>query len=210
MKLSIFGGTGRTGRVLVEKALSGGDVVTILVRDAKKVGGVRDGFNIVSGDALDSVAVSKTIPPGSDAVLSVLGHTRDSKPDMETLAIGNIISAMRSSGTRRLVVLANSAVSDPLDRPAASQRFLLLLLKWLRRDVYEDTLGVERLVVQSELDWTLVRTSLLMNGAPDGVYRVGPMSKETGTRMARSDMADFMLRCARQGIHVRRCPYVSK
>ncbi|HZW84834.1 MAG TPA: NAD(P)H-binding protein [Nitrososphaerales archaeon] len=209
MKLSIFGGTGLTGRILVEKALSAGDTVTILARDAKKAGEMGVGFNVVSGDALDLEAVSKAIPPGTGAVLVALGHARDSGPKMETLAIGNIITAMNSSGAKRLIVLANSAVRDSQDRPTGSQRLILLLLKRFRRDIYEDTLGVERLAVQSELDWTLVRTSILTNGTPKRVYRVGPMSKETGIRMPRSNMADFMLKCAREGIHVRQCPYVS-
>ncbi len=210
-RLTVFGSTGLTGRKIVDLALSRGDRVTVLVRDRSKLSGELAGrVNVVEGSAVDPVAVEKAIPQGSDAVLSALGHTKGSPRDLETVALGCIVASMRKNGVRRLVVLANTAVSDPADRPTSNQRFYRWLAKVFRREIYEDSLTKGPVVKNSDLDWTMARTSLLTDSPPTGKYRVGPMGKGAGVRISRGDMAEFMLECATEGKYVRECPYVSQ
>jgi putative NADH-flavin reductase len=210
-RLTIFGATGNTGGKIVQLALARGHKVTVLVRDKSKLGqsGGRN-LDVIEGSALDPSAVESAIPVGTDAVLSALGHTKGSPKDLETVALGNIISAMRKNRVRRLVVLANTAASDPRDDPTNSQRFYRWLVKVLRREIYDDSLTKGPLVKDSGLDWTLVRTSLLTNSAASGKYRVGVLGNDGGVRISRSDMAAFMLRCATDGGYVHESPYISE
>ena len=53
MKLAVFGGTGRTGRLLVEQALAAGHQVTVLVRTPSKLQIGDERLRTVQGDALD-------------------------------------------------------------------------------------------------------------------------------------------------------------
>ncbi len=209
MRLTIFGATGKTGRETLQLALDQNHKVSVLVRDRSRLGRLAEGVDIVEGSSLDSGAVERAIPVGTDAVLSALGHTKGSPRDLETASLGNIISSMRKNGVTRLVVLANTTVSDPGDSATSSQRFYQWLTKLLRREVYDDSLTKGQVVKNSGLDWTLVRTSLLSNSAPKGKLRVGVLGKDVGVTISRGDMAAFMLRCATDGSYIGESPYVS-
>ena len=54
MKVAIFGASSATGKLLVEKALARGYVVTAFVRDTKKLGLTDPNLKVVHGDALNS------------------------------------------------------------------------------------------------------------------------------------------------------------
>ena len=72
MKLLIFGGTGRTGRALVEQALEQGHVVTVFARDPAKVRMTYENLRVMKGDIADYDSVETAIK-AQDAVLSALG-----------------------------------------------------------------------------------------------------------------------------------------
>ena len=209
-RLTVFGSTGSTGRKIVELALSRNDSVTVLVRDRTRLGELANRVSVVEGNALDSVAVARAIPQDSDAVLIALGHTKDSPRDLETVALGNIVASMRATGVKRLVLLSNAGVGDSADRPSIGQRVLQWLLKVFMKDVYQDSLGAGHVVKGSDLEWTIARASILTNAAAKGKYHVGPMSRGIGVRISRSDMAEFMVKCATEGLHLCESPYVGE
>ena len=72
MKLLIFGGTGRTGRALVEQALEQGHAVTVLARDPAKLAMAHENLRVMKGDVAVYESVESTIK-SQDAVLSALG-----------------------------------------------------------------------------------------------------------------------------------------
>src|ERR1700730_943274 len=72
MKLLIFGGTGRTGRALVEQALQQGNAVTVLARDHAKLAMAHENLRVMKGDVADYESVETTIK-SQDAVISALG-----------------------------------------------------------------------------------------------------------------------------------------
>jgi uncharacterized protein YbjT (DUF2867 family) len=68
-----------------------------------------------------------------------------------------------------------------------------------------------RLIEESDLAWTLVRGPLLFtNGPRTGRHHAGPITAETGARISRADLADFMLASATGGEFVRAPPLVSQ
>ncbi len=76
------------------------------------------------------------------------------------------------------------------------------LLPTDQREQTTDRQLQERIVVESGLDWVLVRPPRLTNGHRTGVYRVGE-GIELGSfaRVSRADVADFMLKqVAGQGL----------
>lgn len=207
-RITVFGGTGMTGRLVVELALKRGNRVTALVRTRAKLGELADKVDVIEGDATDPVAVDKAVA-GSGAVLSALGHVKGSPRDLETAALRKIVASMKKSNVRRLVVLSSSVVADPSDKPTLGQRLASWLVKAFRSEVYHDSLAKALVVRDSGLEWTIVRASILTNGPPTGRYRVGRMGSGAGVRVSRADAADFMLKCATGGEHSLESPYIS-
>ena len=207
-RLAVFGSTGRTGRKILELAVGRGNQVTALSRRAASLNDMAGKVDVVEGDVTDPAAVDKAVR-GSEAVLSALGHVKGSPRDLETTALRNIVASMGKNGVRRLVVLSSSVVADPADKPTVGQSLASWLVKTFRREVHDDSLGKARVVEGSDLDWTLVRASILTNGPPTGRRRVGQMRAGASVRVPRADVAEFMLTCATEGKFVRERPYVS-
>ena len=75
MKLFIVGGTGKTGRKLIEQGLERGHVITALVRNPGKVKISNPNLKIIQGNVLARESFESSLK-GQDAVLSALGHKR--------------------------------------------------------------------------------------------------------------------------------------
>jgi putative NADH-flavin reductase len=72
VKVLIIGATGRTGRILLEKALEQGHEVTALARNPSTVAPREYRPRVLGGNVLDPEAVEAAVA-GQDAVCSALG-----------------------------------------------------------------------------------------------------------------------------------------
>lgn len=211
MKLAVFGGTGQTGKPLLEQALAAGHEVKALVRDPGKLPlslSAHERLEVIQGDALDAAAVARTVE-GTEAVLSVLGQTKGSPPDLVTRATENIIAAMKAHGVKRVLTLTGAGVPDPKDKPKVVDRVFTFLLKRISGAVLEDGKQHAARLRESGLEWTVVRGPRLTNGPHTGRYRVGFVGKDSGVQVPRADVADFMLKEVQNPRFVRQAPVVT-
>lgn len=139
MKLAIFGGTGRTGQLLVAQALAAGHDVAVLARTPSRLDITRERLRVVGGDALDPGRAREAVA-GADAIISLLGPQRDAPPRMVSRATANILAAADAYGARRVIAVACDAASGAA---AADMR------------------AAADVVAASPLDWTLVRVPRL-------------------------------------------------
>ncbi len=208
MKLAIFGATGRTGLPLVEQALSAGYDVIALVRNPAKMPTTHERLQLVQGDATNPSDVEKVVA-GADAVLSALGHTRNSPRDMQTVATRNIVAAMKKHGVRRLVSLTGAGVAAPQDQPRLFNHLIKFALKTFSGEVLHDAEHHAEVIRSTDLDWVIVRGPMLTEGPHTGQYRIGWVGINTGARISRADVADFMLRQIRDNTYLRQAPMIS-
>jgi putative NADH-flavin reductase len=209
MKIAIFGATGKVGRHLVDQALQRGDEVTVFVRDTSKLTTQRqERLKVVQGDVLDPKDVEQAVV-GTDAVLSTIGHTKTSSKDVLTEGIKNIVAAMNKHGVRRLISLTGAGVRDPKDEPKLVDRIIGSLLELVQRDLLEDSIGQARVIKESDLEWVIVRAPVLNEGEKKGEYRIGYVGKESGTRLSRADVADFMLKQTTDDTYLHQAPVIS-
>jgi putative NADH-flavin reductase len=211
MKLAIFGATGRTGRLLVEQALAAGHEVTILVRNPSKVTTRHEKLTVVQGDATNPQQVEKVIE-GQDAVLNVLGPTKGAPDNFLATAAENIVRAMQKHGVRRLVSLIGAGIPDPNDQPKISDQIIRLLFKLpipALQKIYKDSLGHAEQIKNSGLEWVIVRVPRLTEEPRKGQYRVGYVDKNSGLKLGRADLADFMLKQVSSDQYLHKLPAVS-
>lgn len=208
MKLAVFGATGRTGQQLVEQALTAGQSVVALVRDPAKLNLQHPNLRVVQGGILELNRVEEIIT-GVDAVISLLGPTRNSPDYVVSKGTANILAAMDKHGVHRLIVSAGAGIADPHDRPGLLNHVINFLLKVTSAHVYEDMRKTVQIVRASELDWTVVRVPMLTDQPKTGSVRVGYVGQGTGMRLSRADMADFMLREMEEKRYLRQSPVIS-
>jgi putative NADH-flavin reductase len=210
VKLAILGATGSVGRTLVMQALDADHEVTALVREQPQPGEIDDRVALVVGDVTSADSVNHVVDR-NDAVLSTLGHAKGSSDNILARATSNVITAMDADGVDRLVVLSSPAVDDPQDRPGLFYRAARAALRIVMPSVVRDHREQARMIEESDLAWTLVRGPLLFTDGPHtGRYHAGPITAETGARISRADLADFMLAVATGGEFVRALPLVSQ
>jgi putative NADH-flavin reductase len=207
-RIAVLGATGRTGKEILSQALAQGLEVSSLARDPEKLGDFQKKTRVVQGDAADPLAVERVVE-GSVAVLSALGLVHGSPKGLMTTSSANMVSAMKNQGVRRLVILTNTGIADPSDRPPVTQRVLRLILRRMNDPLWYDSIEAARVVAESGLDWTLVRAPILTDGPRTGRYRVGALASWVPLRVSRADVAEFMLSCATEGGFIQEKPVIA-
>jgi putative NADH-flavin reductase len=195
MKIAIFGASGRTGGLLVERCLAKGYAVTALVRTPAEFAW-RDRLHVVEGSVFDLAAVRQTVT-GADAVLSALGANSLKKEDVLERAVPVMVEAMRAEGVRRIVALGSAgALEDSLKKQAAWRRWIVqnivytTFLKWAVASQVDQW----KVLSASGLDFTMVMPPMLTDGKARGAFRVdGEALPRGGRQIARADVADFMV-----------------
>lgn len=210
MKITIFGATGKTGQIVVRKALEAGHALRAFARTPEKLSMSHDRLTVIKGDSLDAAAVTEAIR-GSDAVVSLIGVNPKSLEPVFAASVANIVAGMRASGARRLVMSAGAGVGDPDDAGGLVAWLIGGLIKLLARQAYEDGLAAAATIrAANDLDWTMVRLPMLSDEPGGrGSLRIGYLGKGTGPRLSREDLADFMLRELVERRYLRQAPVIS-
>lgn len=208
MKLAIFGGTGKTGRLILEKALADGHAVSLLARNPENFTFQHANLIVVPGNVQDLPAVEQTVA-GCEAVISLLGPTHDQMPFAVSEGTQNILRAMGRNGIRRLVIIAGAGVGDSHDNPTLVDHLIRNMIKFTARIAFNDMGKVGDLVRESDLDWTMVRVPMLIDGSPVGSIRCGYLGSGVGSRITRADLADFIYAQLESDEWLRKAPVVS-
>ncbi len=204
MKIALFGATGGTGHALLEQALANGDEVCALVRDPSKLAVADPKLTVIPGDVLDPKAVADCLA-GTDAAACILGTPPGQEP-VESRGTAVIVEQMRAAGPRRLVVVTSMGVGDSIDQVALA--FRLIMQMTLKR-IMEDKARQEQLVMASDLDWTIVRPGGLTDGPRTDSYQAGTEKTIRAGRVARADVADFVLGLLGDDRYLRQTPAIS-
>lgn len=192
MKLTVFGGTGPTGREFVRLAVAGRHEVTAVVRDPAALSEVA-GLTVRRGDVLDAASLADSMD-GADAVVSALGSRSGRGPTtVYSAGTDNILNAMRSAGVRRLVALTAVPVT-PREQRGPAEKLLDRVLYLFFGGLYHDMARMEQRVFASDVDWTIIRPPKLTDKPGTGEYRVATNSSlRGGTAITRADLALAML-----------------
>ena len=193
MNLVVFGASGKTGREVVRQALARGFIVTAFVRDTARLPLAHANLRLVKGAITDPKAVAKVIE-GQTCVISTLGVGMPLRHDPAVIeGVRTIARASEHASVERLVYMSFIGVSD--SRDAAGFLLKRLATTVLRQEVADHEVK-EAAVVESFVDWTIVRAPKLTNGRLTASYRVGEdiHARSLLPTMSRADVADFMLR----------------
>lgn len=209
MRITVFGTTGGTGRRLVEQAIAEGNEVVAYVRNPSKLDMENEHLTVVQGELTDEELIEKAVK-GVDAVISLLGPRGGSKSKPLTHGMQNIITAMKKQGVRRLVITSTLSAKDPNDLPDFKTKSLVNLVKVTMHDAYEDIVSTAETVRNSDLDWTIVRLTMLNNKPKSGKVRAGYVGRgDVGTWISRADVADFMLKQVQDTKYLRQAPAIT-
>ncbi|HEX6725736.1 MAG TPA: NAD(P)H-binding protein [Nitrospira sp.] len=207
MNLAVFGASGRVGAAVLSLAQSRGWSVRALVRPSSHCK-EEARVEIIRGSLESPTDVLVTLH-GAHAVLCLYGpRSAQSKPFCGQATL-RIIAGMQLIGLRRLLCLTGAMVGALPSNVSLALRMMAAAYRYWCPELAADASEQERVVIDSQLDWTLVKPSRLTNSPATQLIRAGP-ALHVGllSRISRGDLATFLLNEARDSQHLQERVYV--
>jgi putative NADH-flavin reductase len=207
MKLVVLGATGGTGLEIVRQAIEQGHSVTAFVRSPERLKPFDNRITIKQGDLLNSAELAKAIS-GHDAILSGFGpRVPIAKADANLLRnfATALTTAMHHANVRRAIIVSTAFLfKDSIVPPT------YLFGRLLFPGVVIDASAMEQIMMQSGLDWTIVRPPQLTDKPFTGKYRVriGHLPG-FGFKISRADVAHSFLKTIKDPASIRKIVGVS-
>jgi putative NADH-flavin reductase len=192
MKLVVVGAAGRTGSLVVARALENKHAVTAVVRDPSKVTISDPGLTVAQADVMDPETLFAPLA-GKDAVVVVLGVPNRSTNTVFSDGIRNVLAAAEAGGVRRVIAISSAGL-ETNHLPLAQKLVAQFVVDRLFRNIHLDLHRMEDVLELSSTDWTIVRVPMLTDGPATPQYQavVGGHLPKAG-RASRANIADYIV-----------------
>lgn len=191
--IALFGATGRTGAWIGLRALRRGIAVRALRRPSSMDPLEGKPVTMLEGDVQNPDHAGRVIE-GTSAVLVTLGQRPPYSDVFCEAATAAILKAMHRHGVPRIIALTGAMIGD-MDQ--GQSRLMQSVAKWIAAQqpaAAADRAGQERLLMESDREWTIVKPPRLTDGPLRSRTRSGThMRVGLLSRISRPDLAEFML-----------------
>ena len=194
LNILVIGANGGIGKQAVEIALQSGHKVTALLRNPAKLAISHPNLQIIKGDVMRPETFEDHLE-GKDAVISALGTNTIRKPTI-LYSEGNkrLLKAMKKKGVRRAFFISASAIEISPVLPFYARFAAKYILQKLLKYMYGDLRIMEKLVKETDLDWTIMRPPRLTDKPVTSDYRFAMNSfLKNSLSISRADVAHFMI-----------------
>jgi putative NADH-flavin reductase len=181
MRILVIGGSGETGRLVIDEALQRGHKVTALIRNPSAIP-AKDGLNIVKGTPLEPSDIESAFdatqgdPP--TAVIVTLSCPKKKGTRVMSDANENLVSAMKRHGVSKIATMSSFGVGSSLPN-------ITVLMRWSISNTslgysYADHNHVDEILKKSGLKFVLLRPARLTMGKKAPVRFLGDDGKGLG------------------------------
>jgi putative NADH-flavin reductase len=197
MRLFVLGATGGIGQHLLRIGLEHGHEITALVRSPAKILQRSPSLHVIGGDVFDTAYLSQCMK-GHDCVLSAFGPTTLRATTLRRDFGRSLAQSLQMAVVPRAEVVSAAFLFTDIGM------FGTLLRHTLFRQMAPDIAGMEDEIMQSGIDWTIIRPPRLTNGPATRTYRVADgRLPPGGSIVSRADVADFMIADTEKPAHIR-------
>jgi putative NADH-flavin reductase len=212
MKVVIFGATGFSGKAILNATLSQKHQVTILVRNKSAIRIQDKNLTIVEGNVMDKSTVSQVLK-NSDAVIQCLGvgGKGNGKPNtFISEATKLIVEEMEKQKIKRLIAMSNVGAGNSVSfQPWFFTKIILpYFMNWLKV-IIDDKNRMEPIIMNSKLDWTIVRCPNIVDKTPKGNVLATLDGKGLKLAVTLGDMSEFMVQQITDASYSRQAPTIS-
>lgn len=205
-KIAVIGGTGKSGKYLVNRLLAQGFPIKLLHRNPENHPIPDPHIEWIKGDARDYASILKLVR-GARAVISTLGQPKG-EPSIFSQATRNVICAMDECGVSRYIVTTGLNVDVPGDLKGEKTK---AATQWMKTHYPETTADKQvelQLLSDSHVDWTLVRLPLIELTDASWPLHIS-LTDMPGDKISATDLADFLISQLSDRTYIRRAPFIS-
>ena len=190
MNITVFGASGKVGQLVVKRLIDEGHRVRAFVHGDAPFS-ESDQLTIVKGDVHSAEDIARALE-GAEAVISCLGSWGTPTKDILSSAMQHIVPEMQRRGIKRIVSLTGAAAQAPGEsfrlRDRLNRRILMLAARHILVDGEEHL----RLLAESGLDWTVLRSPVMTDATPNG-YHLSDVSGSPLETIPRQAVAKAMV-----------------
>jgi putative NADH-flavin reductase len=207
--IALIGATGKAGRYLLPKLISKGYTIHVLVRNPERLAISHPAIvKIITGDAVEQESIAALIK-GTDAVVSTLGMgIPPSEPTIFGKATRMIIQTMNLVGIKRYITTTGLNVDTPFDKKGEATT---AATKWMYTNFPKSTADRQleyELLVESKIDWTLVRLPLIELDAMESEVNVS-LEDCRGMNIKAGSLAAFLANQLEDDTYVNASPFLA-
>lgn len=167
MQITIFGASGKVGRLVCQEAVKRGHCVIACVHaNAAVIQPLQmsypDALYIRQCDIRSAEDVAQAIG-GSSVVISTLGSWGTKDKNIVSTATRRIIPAMQEAGIDRIITLTGTEALCVGEKPAFWRKLTRMAAKVVARRILQDGEDHLNLLSESTLDWTSLRSPVMTN-----------------------------------------------
>ncbi|WHX97965.1 NAD(P)H-binding protein [Neobacillus sp. DY30] len=206
LRIAILGGTGKVGRYIAEKALESGFQVRMLIRNLDKLAYFDNRIEIIKGDAqnIDSI---RCLLKDCNIVINTLGQPVKDLPIYSSVT-NNVLSIMNEFAIRRYIGVTGASLNIEGDNKKLINRIGAKIFEILFSKMMIDKKKELSILINSNMDWTLVRLPFVIEGSETGNIKVN-LSDMEGTRITNADIAKFIINQVSETKYIRKTPFIS-
>jgi len=203
--IAVIGGTGKSGRYLVQKLLENNYSIKLLLRSPENSELQNPLIEIIKGDARDYHSITKLLE-GCNVVVSTLGQPKGEKSIFSDVT-NNIIKAMEYYQIKRYVVTTGLSVNTSLDH---KNEKIKMATDWMYQNYPETTTDKQReyeILAKSNLDWTLVRLPLI-NLTDESFKTETSLQDCKGENISATDLGKFLVSQIDDETFIKKSPFL--
>ena len=199
MKVFLLGATGRLGQEILKKLMRESIQTSVLIRDARKLTFNSEHLSVFEGDPANFSDLEAAVQ-GCDTVITTLNISRKSDFPWSKLrapktllsdTMTNLLALSSNHEIGKIITLSAWGVHD-------SKKELPFWFRWIIDNSnikygYLDHERQEDLLVQSDIDWMIVRPVGLTNSQKDKAAKVWLDAKLSGMMVSRRAVAHFIV-----------------
>jgi len=207
-KVAVIGGTGKSGKYLVEQLLRQGIPFKILVRNPDNFKIKNTLSEVVVGDVQDYESVYSVVR-GCGAIISMLGL--GIPPSTHTIfsqSTKNVLKAMMECSIERYIVTTGLNVDTAFDKKEVNTT---LATKWMH-DNYPLTTADKQIeyetLLKSNARWTMVRLPLIEQAGDKMDIKIN-LEDCPGEKISARGLAHFLIEQLTDGRFIRKAPFIA-
>ncbi|PWB27193.1 NAD(P)-dependent oxidoreductase [Flavobacterium sp. HTF] len=215
-RILLYGATGRTGKLVLKYALEQGYEVTALARNPDKINLKSDRLKIIKGSPEDPEDVRSAIQD-CKVVISTLSAFAESEvlslkkvQTRNTLekAISNSIISMKEQHIKKIISLSSIGAGSSYKYAPWYMKLMIKISNF--KFVFADHNAQERLLMNSGLDWIIVRPVALNDKTEIKDWAVTYNNTPSPFKISRNTVAKFIIDSVQSNEFVYKAPILSE
>jgi len=208
IKIAIIGGTGKSGKYLVNQLIHQGFQLKILLRNPDNFQLKSSLIEVIKGEVTNYNSIHSLIED-CQAVISTLGlGIPASEPTIFSQSTTNVIKAMNECNVHRYIVTTGLNVDTPFDKKSSKTSFGT---DWMKKTFPISTTDKQLeydILVNSNIDWTLVRLPLIEQTDERNKVSVD-LEDCPGDKISATDLALFLIEQLSSKAFIKKSPFLS-